>query len=87
MTTWRDRQNCRTCKHADTEEHYRRYTRKNEGVRCLWPVERLEMPKMPSCVSFTVIRNAVVQKRYVYLNDPDCGAKCPVWQRWEGEKK
>ena len=80
MTTWRDRQNCRTCKHADTEEHYRRYTRKNEGVRCLWPVERLELPKMPISMNFRLSGETLVD-----IGDPDCGANCPVWERWDAE--
>ena len=79
MTTWRDKQNCRTCKYAEANELQRRYSRKNQyGFRCLYASSLVEMPKMPSCMFFHSL-----QKSYIHLGDPDCGANCPVWEKWQ----
>jgi len=82
MITWRERQNCRTCKHAEAEELDRRYAQTYHGRRCLWPVGRLELPKMPISMNFRLSGKTLVD-----IGDPDCGANCQVWERWEAKTK
>jgi hypothetical protein len=41
-------------------------------------MEKLEMPKMPSSWQFLPPK-----KSYVHPGDPDCGANCPVWEKWQ----